>query len=405
MHSATSDVSDVNCRRIALREALEAPLNGARTSCSPRPPANPSGESAACRKATVVALLVALLFSATAAFWPGSACAAPAGADPAQPAKLFATDAALALTLTAPWQEFMRNKGAKKPYPGTLEYVDESGTKHSVPVAFQARGHNRLKVCKLPGIKLIFEKEAMAGTPFRGHKSLKLSTHCDNGERWEQYAVKEMLAYHIYNLVTERSFRVRTVAVTYVDSADSSKDGPHFGFLIEDDSDVAKRNHLEKLDTPRVSPEQLEPLEASRMALFEYLIGNTDFAVLNGPTANSRHNTILFGANPQAKVFAVPYDFDSSGLVDAHYAVPNAVLKIHSNRERVYRGFCASNATLETARREFLRLEPQILELGRKETRLVSSSREWVGDYLSKGFDALRDDGKFAREITEKCRK
>jgi hypothetical protein len=28
-----------------------------------------------------------------------------------------------------------------------------------------------------------------------------------------------------------------------------------------------------------------------------------------------------------------------------------------------------------------------------------------VGDYLSKGFDALRDDGKFARDITEKCRK
>ena len=101
----------------------------------------------------------------------------------------------------------------------------------------------------------------------------------------------------------------------------------------------------------------------------------------------------------------MPYDFDSSGLVDAHYAEPNAVLKISSNRIRVYRGFCANNATLEPARRELLRLEPQILELARTESRLVPRSKEWVGDYLSKGFEDLRDDGKFAHDITAKCRK
>jgi hypothetical protein len=449
MHSTTSDVSHVNCLRSAFHEGPKPPLNDAKTDNSPRPAAVkvgarsapgeggawPGDASRACAalirlrrllaaagegkdadhprqstgypNATRVAMFVTLLFfAAPAAFWPGTACAAPAGADPAKPAKLFATDAALALTLTAPWQEFMRNKSAKKRYPGTLEYVDGSGAKHAVPVAFQARGHNRLKVCKFPGIKLIFEKQAMEGTPFRGNKSLKLSTHCDNGERWEQYAVKEMLAYHIYNLVTERSFKVRATSVTYVETGDHSSDGPHFGFLIEDDGDLAKRNHLEKLEVASIGLEQLEPLEASRFALFEYLIGNTDFAVLNGPTADRCcHNSVLIGANAPAKVFAVPYDFDSSGLVDASYAVPNAVLKIRSNRERVYRGFCTSNATLETARREFLRLEPQIQELGRKETRLVPGSREWVGDYLSKGFDALRDDGKFARDITEKCRK
>lgn len=357
------------------------------------------------RKTTIVVMLVGLLFAAHPAFWLGTACAAPARGDQAKSAKLFATDATLALTLTAPWREFMRNKSAKKRYPGTLEYVDESGAKRSMPVALQARGHNRLKVCKFPGIKLIFEKEAIEGTPFRGNKSLKLSTHCDSGERWEQYAIKEMLAYHIYNLVTERSFKVRAASVTYVDS-DHSLEGPHFGFLIEDDSDLAKRNHLEKLEVASIKLEQLEPLEASRFALFEYLIGNTDFAVLNGPSADRCcHNSVLIGANLPAKVFAVPYDFDSSGLVDAAYAVPNAVLKISSNRERVYRGFCASNATLETARRELLQLQPRILELARADSRLVARSKEAVGDYLSSGFELLRDDQKFAREVTAKCRK
>jgi hypothetical protein len=104
-------------------------------------------------------------------------------------------------------------------------------------------------------------------------------------------------------------------------------------------------------------------------------------------------------------VYTVPYDFDSSGLVDAQYAVPNAVLKISSNRERVYRGFCAYNATLQTARGEYLRLEPQILDLGRKDSRLTADTRQWVTDYLSKGFELLRNDDKFTREVTAKCRK
>jgi len=128
--------------------------------------------------------------------------------------------------------------------------------------------------------------------------------------------------------------------------------------------------------------------------------------VLNGSTsARCCHNAVLLGENPQSKVFAVPYDFDSSGLVDAHYAVPSPVLHIRSNRERVYRGFCAANATLDAARREILGLEPQIRELVRTEKRLTAASRQAADDYLSKGFELLRDDEKFAGEITAKCRK
>jgi len=352
------------------------------------------------RKAAVVVMFVALLFAAHPAI------AAAAGGDQAKPPKIFASEATLTMTLTAPWQEFLRSKNSKKRYPGTLEYIDESGAKHSMPVAFEPRGHNRLKVCKFAPIKLVFDKQAIEDTPFRGNKSLKLSTHCSNEERSEQYVIKEMLAYHIYNLVTDRSFKVRGLSVTYVDNADHSRDGPHFGFLVEDDSEMAKRNHLAKLDLPKIQLEQLEPLESSRFALFEYLIGNTDFAQLSGPTPDRCcHNSVLIGENPQSKVFTVPYDFDSSGLVDTFYSVPSPVLHISSNRERVFRGFCANNATLEAARRDFLRLEPRILELPRTESRLVAQSKERASDYLSKGFGVLRDDAKFASEVTAKCRK
>jgi len=358
------------------------------------------------RKAKIVAQLAALFFFvAQPAVWMGTACAAPASEQAKSP-KLFATEATLPLTLTAPWRDFARNKSSKTSYPATLEYVDESGARRSLPVAVASRGHNRQKVCKFPPIKLIFEKDAVKESPFRGNKSLKLVTRCDSDERSEQYIAKELLAYRIYNLITERSFKARPLSVTYVDSADRSSDGAHVAFLLEDDSDLAKRNHLARLDVATLDLSRLESTEASRLSLFEYLIGNTDFAVLNGaPGKHCCHNSVLIGEDVPSKVYAVPYDFDSSGLVDAHYAVPNAVLHISSNRERVYRGFCANNATLDAARREFLRLEPQILELGRNDSRLVDGSKVWVSDYLAKGFEVLRDDAKFARDVTAKCRK
>jgi len=319
---------------------------------------------------------------------------------------LFATAATLPLTITAPWREFARNKTAKASYPGTLEYIDESGAKHAVPLLVAPRGHNRLKVCKFAPIKLVFDKEAVRDTPFRGSKSLKLVTRCADDEQSEQYIVKEMLAYRIYNLVTERSFRARPLAVTYVDSAEGSSDSPHFAYLLEDDSELARRNNLEKIEVTTLPMAQLDPLEASRVSLFEYLIGNTDFALLVGsPGQHCCHNAVLLGENKPAKAFAVPYDFDSSGLVDARYAVPSPILGIESNRQRVFRGFCAENATLQAARGELLRLEPQILEVVRTEKRLTAHSREAAGDYLSGGFALLRDDAKFARDVTAKCRK
>jgi len=195
------------------------------------------------RKATLVVVL-ALLFAIDPAFWVRTAGAAATGGDEKKSTKVFATEGTLALTLTAPWRDFMRNKTAKKPYPGTLEYVDESGAKHALPVTFEARGINRLKVCKLPPIKMTFEKDAAQGTPFRGTKSLKIVTHCGSDERWEKYVVKEMLAYRIYNLVTERSFKVRALSAIYADSAEHSTEAPHFGFLVEDDSALARRNEL-----------------------------------------------------------------------------------------------------------------------------------------------------------------
>ena len=323
-----------------------------------------------------------------------------------KPVKLFDVEDTLAVTLHGPWREIVQKVKNADPYPATIEFTDSLGRTQSIPLTVERRGITRQKVCKFPPIMLNFEKDAVKGTAFRGQKRVKMVTHCDKGDRWEQYNVKEYVTYRIYNLFTERSFRVRPLDITYVDSKTGKREDPRFAFLIEDDSDVAKRNGLKKLDIKEIEPVQIEPRDGNRFSLFQYLVSNSDWSALTGPgEEDCCHNGKLIGSDPNKDIYVVPYDFDSAGVVDAHYAAPNEALPIKTVTQRLYRGFCFHNATLEETRQEFLAREQQIYDLFRNEPRLSERFKKSVPDYLGEAYDIFRDDAKFQKQITQKCRK
>lgn len=328
------------------------------------------------------------------------------GSGQAQDAGLFASDQPLEITIRAAWRTIVRDKANQRPYPATISYVHESGETHTLPLAVARRGISRQRICSFPPIKLQFAGKAANGSAFEGEKSIKMVTHCKKGARWEQYYVKEFLAYRIYNVVTDRSFRVRPLTVRYVGSDPGDGDTRNFAFLIEDDAAVAERNGLKKIKLARIAPSQLDPLESSRFALFQYLIGNTDWEVLSGPSKHKCcHNSVLMGADARTGINAVPYDFDSSGLVNASYAAPPEILPIERVTERLYRGLCIHNPALAQARREYLDKEQQILDVVRNEGRLSPRNKEVALRYLGEFFDVMRSERRFATEITGKCRK
>lgn len=324
----------------------------------------------------------------------------------AKPEKLFKSVEVMNITLHAPWRQIIKDKKNQDPYPAKLDYTDALGQSVSIPLTVERRGITRQTVCKHPPIKLRFNPEDVKDTVFRGQKSLKMVTHCDVGERWEQYYVREYVIYQMYREITELSFRARPLSVTYVDSVNDSSQKPRFGFLIEDDSDVAKRNDVQKLDTPEIEPEQLQAEQASRMALFEFIIANVDFDQTGGPkTDECCHNSRLFGLDPQANIYPVPYDFDGTGLVDTHYAAPNEFLPIKYVTQRLYRGFCVHNPSLEAVRQEFFADEEAIYSLVRNEALLTDRSKNDMLDFLQDSFAVLRDDEKYNKQIIQKCRK
>ena len=329
------------------------------------------------------------------------------GTEAPKPEKLFeiTNPSTLTITLTGPWDRIVREEDNKSPFPAKIEFVDSLGNANTIPLTVERRGLTRQMVCKFPPIKLRFDKEIIKNTTFRGEKSIKLVTHCDRNDKYDQFYIKEMLSYQFYNLITEASFRVQPLSVTYVDSGDGSVEGPRFGFLIEDDSDVAKRNGMKKLDAAKISPRRLEPTEASRFALFQYMVANVDFSATQGPHADECcHNARLIGLDETSDVYAVPYDFDATGFVDAPYAAPNPSLPIKKVTQRLYRGYCMHNSTLEAVRQEYLAQEQAIMSLVSNESRLNDRSMKSAQKFLQGYFDILRDPGDFQKNVIGKCR-
>ena len=353
---------------------------------------------------TVKALSVTLVLLATTGLAP-----LQAQEDEAKPAKLFESEELLEITLTAPWQELVRKPSYTGTYPATLEYRDAEGNTVQHQLTVERRGVKRQEACDFPPVKWRFEKDEVKGTLFRGQKSIKMVTHCKRAKRYEQYYRLEMAAYRIYNLLTDYSFKVRPLKVNYKDSDRGKADEDRFAFIIEDDSDVAKRNDLKKLVIPRAKSTRLDKETTSTFALFQLLIANLDWSALKGPDPEECcHNVKLIGNEPlqdSDPIFPVPYDFDSAGIVNAPYVGPPQGLGVNSVTQRLYRGYCTHNPTLQEARARILAKETAILDVIRNDETISKNSQKKALKFLDKYFDMLKDDDDFNKKVVMKCRK
>lgn len=327
--------------------------------------------------------------------------------DNVKPPKLFSDTSEMKVTLSGPWRT-IRNKIDKDAlYPVQLTYTGADGKQHTIDAEVAPRGITRReRVCDFPPLKIHFDKEKMKGTEFRGNKSLKMVTYCNTGSEYEQYYIKEFLVYRIYNLITEFSFRVRPMMVEYKDSQSRNFSISRFSFLIEDVDDVAERNGLNKLSITQISYKTLDPVEISRLALFQFMVGNVDYATNQGPEEDSCcHNTRLIGAgNHLSPRYSIPYDFDSTGLVDAHYAFAPTVLKLRNVRQRKYRGFCFANDKLPETVALFNKKRPDILALFKNNAHLDDHNRKKAIEYIEDFYKIINDPRELKEEIIDKCR-
>jgi hypothetical protein len=351
-------------------------------------------------------LALASVLSVTMAAGTGFAQDTPGGEQP-KPPKLFESDETLSVTLRGPWRRLENNKTSDETFPGSLEYTEMSGEQRVMEIGITTRGLTRRdRLCDFPPLKLWFDKDRNKGTRFRGQNSLKMVTHCHTASRWEQYYIKEFLSYRIYNLITPLSFRVKPLTVKYVETEGGAETITRFGFLIEDIDDVAERNGFEELEIPNIHSRRLDPAAAANNALFQYLIGNLDWSIIDGPDpVECCHNAKLVGTGPEeSPVYPIPYDLDITGLVNPHYGLPPDNLSVRNIRQRLYRGFCMHNDRIPETLERFRSLQGAITALFENETRLDKRFQQAAIRYLDGFYDDLEKPSRVEKLLIDKCR-
>ena len=262
---------------------------------------------------------------------------------------LLDSDEPLEITIEFPVRQIMRKAADRPVVDGVATYTSAEGDVTSLPVQMSTRGKSRLNVCQFPPLSLSVKKKAAKGTVFEGQKSLKIVTHCKSHTLYRGYLLKEQSIYEALNVLTDVSFRTRLLRITYRDTENEGFEITEDAFFIESIGEVAARNGLERKKVPRSRIEQLDPAYAQLVAMFQFMIGNTDWSVKTAPAgSNCCHNGRILGAEGEdAGWKIVPYDFDQAGFIDAEYAVPAEQLRIRSVRQRLWRGRCAHNAELD----------------------------------------------------------
>lgn len=257
------------------------------------------------------------------------------------------------------------------------------GTPVNEPVVLDVRGHYRMENCYIPPIRLKFYNDEQS--VFYSWKDLKLVSECKISKDNEQYLLKEFLVYKIFNQLTEKSFRVRLLNLTFIDSAGKKKPITEYAFLLEDVKDLAKRNDCVEWKWGKRNTEETHRKQMTMVAVFEYMIGNTDWAV------SVKHNIkLIVPANDtSSRPYAVPYDFDYSGLVNTDYAVPDERLELENVRQRLYRGYPRSAGELDEVLNKFREKKENIYALVNHFDLLSSKSKQEVTSYLDEFYATI----------------
>ena len=257
----------------------------------------------------------------------------PGITQPSHEIGLFDSDNILEISLSGNVRELLNDRsGNPKDYPFQLIYKKEDSSIISVPIEARTRGNFRRQRgnCYYPPVLLQFPKgDIKKSSIFKENKKLKLVMPC----RGDQSIIHEWLVYRLYNLVTPKSFRTRLVKVKLEDNKSSKEAKPFYGILLEEEKQMAARNG-DIPDKRKLRPEQIETNSFITLAVFEYLIGNTDWSI------QFLHNIKLIANSSGNAPIAVPYDFDMSGIVHTNYAAPAEELNMRSVRHRRYRGYC-----------------------------------------------------------------
>lgn len=311
---------------------------------------------------------------------------------------LFDREDLLSIALRFDMTKFKRTRSDTVYLKATLTYYINDKDSINKDIKVRARGEFRRNYCDFPPIMLNFRTKDSIKGEFSRINKLKLVTECKPGR--EELVMKEYLIYKLYNVLTENSFRVRLLRVNYINTFKQTKPEIQFGFVIEPLEMLVNRINCVEIKTTNLTQKNVKPEMMDRFAVFNYMIGNTDWSV------PIQHNALILsqpGSERPDLGVIIPYDFDFSGLVGSTYASPFPGLPINSVRDRLYLGICRDEAVFAETLKKFLDKKAELYKVIEEFPYLKEKSKKEMTSYLDEFFNGINDRNTLARKLASEC--
>jgi hypothetical protein len=309
---------------------------------------------------------------------------------------LFTSDEIIYMELRSDFSKIQEERTQNPEYHnGELIYYTSGNESIKVSVRVMARGNFRLNPenCKFPPLFLDFDKDEVGNTIFRSQNRLKLVTPC----QFEEDVIDEYTVYKMYNQVTDISLKVRLVKILFFDTDLNKKIFTRHSFFIEDKEHAAERNIAVAKDRV-LTPFDLNKDNFQKLAVFQYLIGNKDWFI------TSRKNIVVFQPRDTTiGLYAVPYDFDFSGFVNAEYSKPRGVPEDLLVERREYKGLCYTEAEFNEIFEFYKGLRPVFESIISNQKLISRYNRIQIIRYMDIFYSILEDKELIKRAFLDVC--
>jgi hypothetical protein len=253
-------------------------------------------------------------------------------------------------------------------------------------IKLRTRGIFRNQYCRFAPIELNFKKTGFAYSDLNSISKIKLVPQCSSSKQNEDWVFREYLTYKLFNVLTDTSFRVRLLTINYFDSEKKRKPIRQIGFFIEPVEMLLARTNSVQIKTHALNQKNIVPKIMDRFAIFNYMIGNYDWAV------PGQHNVLVIKSlsfDTLGLAVAIPHDFDWTGLVNPDYAIPAVEVGTETVRDRIYTGICRSNEVFHKDLELFSKKKKEFYRIINEFPYIDQSSKNDMIRYLDGFFDQL----------------
>ncbi len=310
-------------------------------------------------------------------------------ATPDSPGKsfgLFEDEKLIEISLRFDLSTYFRTKPREEYLKANITFHLSKTDSINKDIRLKTRGAFRNQYCFFPPIELNFKKADFGYTDLNRISKIKLVPQCSTGKENEDYVLREYLTYKLFNVLTDTSFRVRLVVVNYIDTKKKRKSIRQYGFFIEPVGMLLSRTNSVQIKLRSLNQKSIVPKVMDRLAIFNFMIGNYDWAVPN------QHNILVTKPlvyDPGGLAIAIPYDFDWTGLVNAAYAIPAEIVGTENVRERIFLGVCRSKEVYQKELDMFLEKKDEFYKVINEFTYINQKAKKDMTGYLDGIFNHL----------------